>query len=148
VPRRDDERAAQVRLPRARRDGQELLPVLGDPLERLHLLAQVHRGAPLEALLGAELDEVAAEDLRVAGDVVDVLLGVDRRHLAAELLDRVDDADGRVAVAGVVRGGEPRRARAEDRDVDDAVRPHWVEMVVGPSVHLACPRGGPTTRRS
>ena len=122
MPGGDDERAAEVGRVAARRDGKELLAVLRDPLEGLHLLAEVHVSAPLEALLGAELDEVAAQDLRVAGDVEDVLLGVDRRDLAPELLDRVDDSNGRVPVAGVVRSGEPSWARAENGDVDDAVR--------------------------
>ena len=44
-------------------------------LERLHFLAEVNLRAVLQALLGAELDELRAEDLRVTGDVVDVLLG-------------------------------------------------------------------------
>ena len=66
------------------------------------------------------------------GDVVDVLLGVDRRDLAAELLEALDDPDGGVAVAGVVRGSEPGRARAEDGDVDDAVLAHGAEMLLAP----------------
>ena len=102
---------------------------------RLHLLAQAHLGAVLEALLGAELDEPRAEDLRMAGDVVDVLLGVDRRDLAAELLQALDDPDGRVPVAGVVRGREPDGARSEDGDVDDAVLAHGAMLarVGGPA---------------
>jgi hypothetical protein len=75
----------------------------------------------LQALLGAELDELRAEDLRVTGDVVDVLLGVDRRHLAAELLEALDHPHRRVAVTGVVGSRETGRARAQDGDVDDAV---------------------------
>jgi hypothetical protein len=63
-----------------------------------------------KALLDAEVDELLAEDLRVPGDVVDVLLRVGRRDLAPELLEALDDAHGRVAVAGVVGGGEPDRA--------------------------------------
>src|SRR5262249_31274266 len=115
----DDERAGEVRAALVGRDRQQLLAVLVDPLERLHLLAEVDVGAVLEALLGAAVDEVLGQDLRVAGDVVDVLLRVDRGDLAAELFQALDDADGSVAMARVVRGGETGRAGAEDGDVDD-----------------------------
>src|SRR5207248_8764622 len=124
VPGGHDQRAAEIRLGGARPDGEEILAVLRDVLQLLHLFAEVHLRAPLEPLLGAGLDEVPAEDLRMPRDVVDVLLRVDGRDLAAELLDRVDDPNRGVAVAGVIRGGEPRRARPEDGDVDDAVRAH------------------------
>ena len=35
----------------------------------------------------------------IAGDVEDVLLGVDRRHLAAELLEALDDPHRGITVA-------------------------------------------------
>ena len=82
-----------------------------DLLERPHLLAEPHVGAVLEPLLGAEVDERLPLDPRVAGDVVDVLLGVGRGDLAADLLEALDDPHRRVAVPGVVGGGEPGRAR-------------------------------------
>ena len=41
--------------------------------------------------------------------------------LAADLFEALDDPYARVAVSGVVRGGEARGARSENRDVDDAV---------------------------
>ena len=72
-----------------------------------HLLAEEDVGAELEPLLGAELDERLALDLRVAGDVVDVLLRIDRGDLAAELLEALEDADRGLAVARVVGGREP-----------------------------------------
>src|SRR4029079_1241515 len=68
--------------------------------------------------------------LRVPGDVVDVLLRVDRRDLAAELLEALDDPDGRVAMARVIGGGEPDRAASEDRYVDDAVSAHGANSLV------------------
>ena len=71
-------------------------------------------GAELEPLLDTELDEILALDLRVARDVVDVLLRIDGGDLAAELAEALDDANGGVAVARVVRGGKalpgPRRS--------------------------------------
>jgi hypothetical protein len=69
----------------------------------------------LETLLGTEIDELRPEDLGVAGDVVDVLLGVDRRDLATELLEALDDPDGSVAMARVVRGRKPGGACSENR---------------------------------
>src|SRR4029079_12437229 len=92
--------------------------------------AQADLGAVLETLLGAEVDELRPLDLRVPGDVVDVLLRVDRRDLAAELLEALDDPDGRVAMARVIGGGEPDRAGSEDRYVDDAVRAHGANSLV------------------
>ena len=75
-----------------------LLAVGADPLEVLDLLVEEDLGSELEALLDAEVDERLALDLRVAGDVVDVLLGIDGGHLAAELAEALDDPDGGVAV--------------------------------------------------
>ena len=108
-------------------------PSCDDALERLHLLAEAHLRPVLQALLGAELDQLRAQDLRVPGDVVDVLLRVDRRHLAAELLEALDDPHRRVAVARVVRGGEAGGPAPEDGDVDDAVLAHGAEMLLPPS---------------
>ena len=66
-----------------------------------------------------QVDELLGQDLRIAGDVVDVLLGIHGRDLSAELLEALDDADGGAAVARVVRGRKATRARAENGDVDD-----------------------------
>ena len=61
-----------------------------------------------------------AYDAREAGHVAHVLLGVECHQLAADLLERLDDAHGRVPVPGVVGGRESGRPGAEDRHVDDA----------------------------
>ena len=119
VARRDDHRAGEVGVPRVRRQCEHVFAVLADPLERLRLLAEPHVGAVLKALLRAHVDELLAEDLREPGHVVDVLLRIRGRDLAADLLQRLDDAHRPVAVADVVGGREPDRARAQDRDVDD-----------------------------
>jgi hypothetical protein len=105
-PGGDDQRAGEVRPALVGADREQLLAVLAQALERLNLLAEMHLGPVLEALLGAELDERRPLDLRMAGDVVDVLLRVDRRDLTAELLEALDHPHRGVAVACVVRGGE------------------------------------------
>ena len=74
-----------------------------------------------ERLLAQLVDEVLGEDPPVAGHVEDPLLRIQRRELAAELGQRVDDARGRLAHAGPERGGEAHRAGADDRDVADLV---------------------------
>jgi hypothetical protein len=61
--------------------------------------------AVLETLLGAAVDELLREDPRVAGNVVDVLFRIDGSDLPAELLEALDDADRRVSMPRVVRGG-------------------------------------------
>ena len=123
----DDQRAGEVGAALVGADREELLAVLAHAFQRLHLLAEQHLGAVLEPLLGAELDQLRAEDLRVAGDVVDVLLRVDRGDLAAELLEALDDSNRGIAMAGVVRSRQARRACSEDGDVGDAVIAHGVK---------------------
>ncbi len=93
-------------------------------LERLDGLAEQRLGAVLQPLLGHAVDVLLAVDLREARDVEDVLLGVDRRDLAAELLEALDDAAARLAMAGVVRRREARGPGADDRDVDHGVLTH------------------------
>src|SRR5262249_14551740 len=120
VARGDDQRTGQVRAALVGADREQLLAVLAQALERLHLLAEVDVRLILQPLLGAELDELRALDLRMAGDVVHVLLRVDGRYLSAELLQALDDPNRGVAVTGVVRGGKARGTRSENRDVGDA----------------------------
>src|SRR5215213_11118597 len=118
----DDQRAREIGAALVGADGEDLLPVVIDTVERLHLFPQPDLGAVLEALLRAEVDERLSENLRVTRDVVDVLLGVDGGDLSPELLETLDYTDGAVAVSCVVRRRQPARAGAQDRDVDDAVR--------------------------
>jgi len=79
----------------------------------------MHLGLVLETLLGAKVDECLTLDLGVPGDVVDVLLRIDGGDLAADLLQALDDPNGRVSMTCVVGGRKAGRAGAEDRDVDD-----------------------------
>ena len=61
----------------------------------------------LPRLLGELPHEVLREHLREAGDVEDVLLGIQRRELSAELRQRVDDLRRRAAHAGVEEANSP-----------------------------------------
>ena len=74
-------------------------------------------------LLDQSGDQVAALDPGEAGDVVDHLLRVERRHLAAGLREAVDDRRPQAAEAGVVGGVEPGRAGPDDQQVDVDPRP-------------------------
>ena len=76
----------------------------------------------LARLLGQRLHEILRQHLRKAGDVEDVLLGIQRGELAAELRQRVDDLRRRSSHAGVERSEDARRAAADDRDVGEFVK--------------------------
>ena len=86
--------------------------------ELLGLLARGGRSAVRGGLGGEAADQVAPGDRREAGDVVDLLLGVHRGDLAADLGQRVDHGDGQAADAGVVGAVEPDRPGPDDEDVD------------------------------
>ena len=120
----DDDGAREVGPARIGRDRPQLLALALDALERLDSLAQQRLGAVLQPLLDHAVDVLLAADLREAGDVEDVLLGVDGGDLPAELLEALDDAAARLAMAGVVGGGEARGPGADDRDVDHGVLTH------------------------
>ena len=114
----DDHRAAaqlgEVRVVRAQDDDVVL------PVDRLDRRLEVHRDVELlERLAAQHLDEVLREDLRMAGHVEDPLLRIQRRQLAADLRQRVDDPRGRLAHPGPERRRQPDRAGADDRDVAD-----------------------------
>src|SRR5690348_11100807 len=69
----------------------------------------------------------------MAGHVEDPLLRIERRELAADLRERVDDARGRLAHAGPEGGAQAHGAGADDGDVADVGvgldRCHVREMV-------------------
>src|SRR5512132_115624 len=145
VARGDDQRPAQEGAALVRGDREELFAVLAQTLERLDFLAQSHLGAVLEPLLGAEIDQCLTLDLRIAGDVVHVLLRINGGDLTADLLEALDDPNGRVTMARVVRGGEAGRAGTEDRNVDDVA--HATKMLLAVS-RLAGDVAGQATRSS
>ena len=98
---------------------QHEMPILlGEPD---HPLSEKRPRAELARLRG-ELDhQVLRENLREATDVEDVLLGIQRFQLSAELGQRVDDARGGAAHAGVELGEQSRRPAADDGEVCDLV---------------------------
>src|SRR5438067_4291957 len=96
-----------------------------DPLDHL---AQAHLGVVLAGLLDQLVDQLLAVHLGEAGDVEDVLLGVDRGNLAAELLEALDDPDAGIAMAAVVGGGKAGRAAADDGDVGDLLCAHGRDL--------------------
>jgi hypothetical protein len=63
------------------------------------------------------LHQVPPTDRREAGDVVDGFLGVQRAHLSARLLQRVQDGDAQPAETAVVGGVEAGRSGADDGEV-------------------------------
>src|SRR5262249_52497090 len=135
-----DQRSAQVRTALVGRDREHLLAVLAQPLQALDLLAEQNLGAVLEALLRAQLYQRLTLDLWVAGDVVDVLLGIDSRDLPAELLEAFDDPHRGIAMACVIRGRQARWAGAEDRDVGDVAHGPMLDAVAGFEVRVAAAR--------
>ena len=86
------------------------------------LVAEVDGLPELPLLFDELLHEVLGEDLRKAGDVEDVLLGIERGQLAAGLGQRIDDLRRDAPHAGVEQAEESRGPGADDRDVADFVR--------------------------
>src|SRR6478672_8027759 len=106
------------------RPGPDLRAVFEADGDAVPVVAQAGRGPVEEVLrvrragLGDQpLDEVATLDRREARHVEDLLLGVHRGDLAAELGQRVDHRDPQPAEPGVVRREQPGGSRADDKEV-------------------------------
>ena len=82
-------------------------------------LVEPDLAAELQRLLGEPLDQVLGEHLGEARDVEDVLLGIERHELAAQRRQRVHQAAGCPAHAGIEGAEQPGRAAADDRDVGE-----------------------------
>src|SRR5690242_7043590 len=65
--------------------------------------------------------EVFRQYLRYAGNVEDVLLGIQRRELSAGLRKRVDDLRRHLSHTGIKQSEKPRGPPANDRDVLDVL---------------------------
>ena len=81
-------------------------------------------GAELKSLRDHVAHEVLGQDLREAGHVEDVLLGIEGHELAAERGQGVHDARRGAAHARVEGGEEPGRPPADDRDVPELLLGH------------------------
>ena len=90
-------------------------------------MAQVHVATELRRLLGELPHEVLGQHLREAGHVEDVLLGIERRELSAQLRQRVDDPRRGAAHPRVELREDPRRPAADDREVLEVVGLHGRE---------------------
>src|SRR2546429_370927 len=98
-------------------DREQRLAILLCALEADHLLRKMHRRLPLQSLLRHPLHQVFGENLREAGNVEDVFLGVERGQLAADLIQVIDQPVGRATHAGIKRREQTRRAGADDGDI-------------------------------
>jgi hypothetical protein len=113
-----DEDAAGFVPVMGRLDGEDGAPPCFFALvELFYLLPEADDRVVLHGLIDEVAREVLGQDPGEAGDVVDVLLRVERGELAAEDLERVDELDGHLPHAGVKRGEEAGRAAADDEDV-------------------------------
>jgi hypothetical protein len=110
--------------------------VVGEPGEGLGGFLQAGDGAGGEALFDGAADVVLGQDLGEAGDVVDVLFGVDGDELAAQFGEGVDDLGFEAAHAGVEGGKQPDRPPTDDRRVEDVVHCHRFITSAPIVVHL------------
>ena len=91
--------------------------------------------ANLEALLDTEVDERLALALRVPGDVEDVLLRVNGRDLAPQLLEALDDADRGISVERKREIDQPAVHDARESNLGQAGRNPFRDVA------HACPCG-------
>src|SRR5687768_13340321 len=75
--------------------------------------------AVLNALLDQERGKLLGEHLRMAGNVVDEFLRIERDELAAQDREGVDQLDRHLPHASIERGIEPGRSGTDDREVND-----------------------------
>ena len=87
------------------------------PLVPRGLTAEQVERPELRGLLRQCLDEIGASDRAEASDVVDLLLGVERCDLSADLVERVDHRNRQASEAGVVGAVQPDGAAAEHSHV-------------------------------
>jgi hypothetical protein len=121
-PRREGPDAARDQ----HRLGVDLDALVGPDQEAAVLLLHQRLGTVAEevgrvvggGLLDAALDEVLPLDGGEPGDVVDLLLGVERGDLPAGLGQRVQDGGGQPAEAGVVRRVEAGWPCSDDAEID------------------------------
>src|SRR5688500_3348759 len=105
----------------------------------------MHRRIPAEPLLRQSLHEIFRQDLRKAGHVEDVFLGIERGELAADLIEIVDQAVRGAAHSRVKRREQSRRAGADDRDIFRVLHRANASVVLVLGLLACAPyRGSPT----
>ena len=87
-------------------------------MQVLGSFAQAEIRAELGSLLGHFGGQLLGEDLGKAGHVVNVLLGIKRGELAAEVVKAVDNSNRHAAQSGIERSKEAHRPAANNRDVN------------------------------
>jgi hypothetical protein len=85
--------------------------------QRRHLLAEVPGRVEGRRLLDEAVDEIGCIDLRMARDVVDRLLGIERGALAARHVEGVDDMAAHAQHPALEDGEQPDGPGADDDDV-------------------------------
>src|SRR5687767_6194614 len=83
------------------------------------LFAEADSGIVLQGLLDEPVGEVLGEDLWKAGDVVNVLFGIQGRELPAEDFERVNELDAHLPQARVESSEESGGPGSNDREIDD-----------------------------
>ena len=95
--------------------------MLAVALEADHVLVEVTRLSKLCGLRLERLHEILGEHLRKAGDVEDVLLGIQRRELSTNLRERVEHLGRRAAHPTIKESEEARGPSAKNSYVFDLV---------------------------
>lgn len=120
--------------------GQAVVAGVGEPGEGEGGFAEAGDGAGGEGLFDGAADVVFGQDFGEAGDVVDVLFGVDGDELAAQFGEGVDDLGLEAAHAGVEGGEQANRSATNNRRVKNVVLFHT-------SRHLRTTRGASVPER-
>src|SRR4029077_18315494 len=87
------------------------------PLEGRDVLVQVRLERKLRRLLDERVDQILRQDLRESPGIEDVLLGVERGELPAQLRQGVDDPRRRTAHSRIKGGEQSGGTAANDGDV-------------------------------
>ena len=114
---RDHEGLAAQVLPKARAHQEQRCLRRAERLDRLDHLAEVEHRLERLALGHQLVDDLLAGDAGIAGNVVDRLLGVELRALAARLGQDVDEVATDVEQAELEHGEEPDRPGADDHHI-------------------------------
>src|SRR3954462_13841900 len=86
------------------------------PLESGDVLVEVRLVVELRCLLDQRLHQILRQNLRETSDVEDVLLGIERGELSAQLRKRGNDLRLRPPHSGKKRGDHPGGPPANDPD--------------------------------